>query len=223
MNPFKNLSMAERRAFWTKMLSAMAMLALCASFTATTFAQGGNAGAVFVGTNHNNTMDSSEPANQVAMYGRAADGTLSLIGYFDTGGQGSGPSKRFAGDGLGSAHSVQLSHDRRFLFVTNGGSSNVSVFRVSKRSLELVELQSTGDGSQGHRFPNSVTQHGDLVYVLNADVEGSITGFRLSNQGTLTPIPGSTRTLNANQGCLFPALGCQNKFVQNNLRPCWIH
>ena len=81
-------------------------------------------GAVFVGTNHNNTclkrtdascpnnlcpcptVPSDEPANQVLMYSRAQDGALSLLGRFDTGGQGSGPSIRFAGDGLGAAHSV---------------------------------------------------------------------------------------------------------------------
>ena len=64
-------------------------------------------GAVFVGTNHNNTLDSTQPPNQIAMYNRAADGRLSLVGYFNTGGQGSGPSIRFAGDGLGSSHSIR--------------------------------------------------------------------------------------------------------------------
>src|SRR5262245_3659353 len=71
-------------------------------------------GAVFVATNHNNTSPTAppgEPANQVVMYSRAADGTLSLLGRFDTGGQGSGPSVRFAGDGLGSSHSVQVSQN----------------------------------------------------------------------------------------------------------------
>src|SRR5215211_1919084 len=52
-------------------------------------------GAVFVATNHNNTKDPTEPANEVLMYNRSADGTLTLAGRFDTGGQGSGPSVRF--------------------------------------------------------------------------------------------------------------------------------
>src|SRR5215203_3626977 len=52
-------------------------------------------GAVFVATNHNNTRDPTEPANEVLMYNRSADGTLTLAGRFDTGGQGSGPSVRF--------------------------------------------------------------------------------------------------------------------------------
>lgn len=164
------------------------------------------AGAVFVGTNHNNTnaTDPAEPANQVAMYTRGPDGRLQLRGYFDTGGQGSGPGQRFAGDGLGSGGSVTLSHDRRFLFVTNAGSNDVTVFRVHRDRLERTDIVVTGDGSPGQRFPNSVTQHGKLVYVLNSADEGSITGFRLSNDGKLTPIAGSRRTLDANQQRFAP-------------------
>jgi 6-phosphogluconolactonase len=159
-------------------------------------------GAVFVSTNHNNTHPTAppgEPANQVVMYSRANDGTLSFIDRFDTGGQGSGPSIRFAGDGLGSAHSVELSQDHRWLFVTNAASNDVSVFRVSKKGLELIDLVPSGGV-----FPNSITQHGKLVYVLNSAGDGNITGFLLSNQGTLTPIPGSTRVLNANQDPVRP-------------------
>jgi 6-phosphogluconolactonase (cycloisomerase 2 family) len=159
------------------------------------------AGAVFVGTNHNNTKahDPNEPANQVIMYHRDSDGLLSLVGRFDTGGQGSGPSIRFAGDGLGSARSVELSQDHQWLFVTNAGSNNVSVFRVSETGLELTDLVPSGG-----IFPNSVTQYNDLVYVLNSAGEGNITGFRLSNAGKLTPIPGSTRPINAGQDPVRP-------------------
>lgn len=215
--------MAERRTIWIKTLGALVTLALCICLTATTFAQNEldrlpsgelddvadeddslSTAAVFVGTNHNNTSDPSEPANQVAMYRRAADGTLTLLGYFNTGGQGSGPGQRFAGDGLGSAHSVQLSRNRQWLFVTNAGSNTVSVFRVRENGLELTDVVPTGDGSQSHRFPNSVTQHGPLVYVLNSADEGSITGFWLTPIGRLIPIPGSTRLLDANQNRFPP-------------------
>ena len=162
-----------------------------------------SAGAVFVGTNHNNTntndLDSDEPANRVVMYRRAHDGSLKLVDHFATGGQGSGPGIRFAGDGLGAAHSVQLSQDRRWLFVTNAGSNTVSVFRVKRNGLKLTDVVPTGDGSPSHRFPNSVTQHDDLVYVLNSAGNGSITGFRLTHRGRLNPIPDSTRGLEANQ------------------------
>jgi 6-phosphogluconolactonase len=161
-------------------------------------------GAIFVGTNHNNTSDAAEPANQIAMYRRAADGQLTLIDSFAAGGQGSGPSQRFAGDGLGSGNSVRLSTDNRWLFVTNAGSNTVSVMAVKRDGLKLVDVAPSGDGSQSHRFPNSVTQYGDLVYVLNSADEGSITGFRLAEDGRLTPLAGSSRTLNANQDRFAP-------------------
>ncbi|NNC99000.1 MAG: beta-propeller fold lactonase family protein [Gammaproteobacteria bacterium] len=164
-------------------------------------------GAVFVATNHNNTSTaagSSEPANQVVMYRRANDGTLSMIKSYATGGQGSGPGQRFAGDGLGSSHSVQLSHNKRWLFVTNAGSDTLSLFEVRKAGLKLRDVVPTGDGSPSHRFPNSVTQHGRLVYVLNGAGNGSITGFRLRHNGSLVPIPYSTRELAANQTRFAP-------------------
>jgi 6-phosphogluconolactonase (cycloisomerase 2 family) len=41
----------------------------------------------------------------------------------------------------------------------------------------------------------SVAVYKDLVYVLNAGAANNISGFRLSNKGTLTAIPGSTRNL----------------------------
>ncbi|MGE3536722.1 MAG: lactonase family protein [Candidatus Tectimicrobiota bacterium] len=162
-------------------------------------------GAVFVGTNHTNLNPVDPPipgnrvANQVVMYHRAADGSLRLAGYFPTGGHGSGPGQRFAGDGLGSSHSIQLSKDARWLFVTNAGSDTVSVFRVRDDGLELTDQAPTGNGSEDQRFPNSVTQHDDLVYVLNAAGQGSITGFRLRPNGRLQPLHNSTRILNANQ------------------------
>lgn len=162
------------------------------------------AGVVIVGTNHNNGTDPSQPANQVVMYRRSADGTLLKTGVFDTGGQGSGPSQRFAGDGLGAGESVRLSGDQRWLFVANAGSNSVSVFRVHPDRLELTDVEPTGDGSPGRRFPNSVAQHDDLVYVLNSADQGSIIGFRLTRNGTLQRIDGSTRELAANQHRFAP-------------------
>ena len=202
-------SQQSRRRFLVSSAAVGAGLMLGGSRTRRAFATQSemfseDGGAVFVGTNHNNTSDSTEPANQVAMYRRAADGQLTLLDYFATGGQGSGPSQRFAGDGLGAGNSLRLSKDNRWLFVANAGSNTVSVMRVGSDGLELVDSVPTGDGSRGHRFPNSVTQFGDLVYVLNAADEGSITGFRLADDGRLSPIAGSTRTLDANQGRFAP-------------------
>jgi 6-phosphogluconolactonase len=110
------------------------------------------------------------------MYRRATDGQLTLLDHFATGGQGSGPSQRFAGDGLGSGNSLRLSRDNRWLFATNAGSNTVSVMEVMSDGLRLVDVVPTGDGSRGYRFPNSVTQYGDLVYVLNSPIRGASPG-----------------------------------------------
>jgi hypothetical protein len=205
INPTFNYAWSSKEKTMTRIVvRSLLMVCILSGFAmAPAIAHSGspNTGAVFVGTNHNNTNaapDSGEPANQVVMYHRASDGMLSLVGYFDTGGQGSGPSQRFAGDGLGSSHSIQLSQDRRWLFVTNAGSNTVSVFRVMRDGLHLTDVVPTGDSSPSHRFPNSVTQHGKFVYVLNSAGNGSITGFRFNKgRGTLTPIPNSTRELDA--------------------------
>lgn len=193
--------MLDKKLMKSRLVSA-AITACLVAGTAMTPAVAG-VGKVFIGTNHNNTshinLDSTEPANRIAMYDRAANGTLELMGYYNTGGQGSGPAVRFAGDGLGSGHSVWLHQNRRFLFATNAGSDTVSVFRIRNDGLTLVEVEPTGDGSVHQRFPNSVTQHGRLVYVMNSGGNGSITGFWMSSRGTLRPIPGSTRTIDAAQ------------------------
>jgi 6-phosphogluconolactonase (cycloisomerase 2 family) len=48
--------------------------------------------------------------------------------------------------------------------------------------------------ASGGQFPSSVAVHRDLVYVLNAGGDGSITGFRV-DEDRLTPIAGSERSL----------------------------
>jgi len=70
---------------------------------------------------------------------------------------------------------------------------------VSKDKLERTDLEPSGGV-----FPDSITQHRDLVYVLNSAGGGNITGFRLNDSGQLTPINDSTRTLDANQDPVRP-------------------
>jgi hypothetical protein len=150
--------------------------------------------AVFVATNHNNTTAPTEPANQVVMYDRARDGSLTETGRFDTGGQGSGPAVRFAGDGLGSSHSVELTQNRRFLLVTNAGSDDVSVFRVTRTGLTLTDREPTGD------FPNSVTTRGSSVVVLKRVRGREHQRVPAGPARELTPVAGSTRALGREPG-----------------------
>src|SRR3954447_21476622 len=81
-------------------------------------------GAVFALTN-------SAAGNAVAYYARSAQGALSYVGAFPTGGLG-------AGANLGSQGSVTLSDDGRSLYAVNAGSNSVSVFSVQPNGLELT-------------------------------------------------------------------------------------
>jgi 6-phosphogluconolactonase (cycloisomerase 2 family) len=83
-----------------------------------------------------------------------------------------------------------LSQNNHFLFAVNAGSNEISVLRVEKSGLVLVDKV----GSGGIR-PISLTVHEDLLYVLNEGGTPNITGFTVADDGTLTPLPGSTRPL----------------------------
>ena len=135
------------------------------------------------------TMTNNASGNEVIMFHRTARGHLVPGGTFSTGGLGSG-------DGLGNQGALALSEGNRWLFVVNAGSDDVSVFRVKRDGLRLVDVQPSG----GQR-PISVTVDRDLLYVLNAGgaVSGvdTITGLDVGPDGTLSPLAGSTRTLSA--------------------------
>lgn len=158
--------------------AATAFLALTAWLTGAAGAQG-SAGTVYTSTNQ-------VSGNAVAVFDRAADGTLAPAGQFPTGGVGTG-------GGLGNQGALALSSGDRFLFVVNAGSNDVSAFRIKPGGLTLVGRV----GSGGVR-PISLTTSGDLLYVLNAGGSaGNISGFRVGSDGSLAAIAGSARALSA--------------------------
>jgi 6-phosphogluconolactonase (cycloisomerase 2 family) len=132
-------------------------------------------GAVYVQTN--------ERENAVVAYRRGADGALTRLGTFPTGGAGD------AKPHLTSQGSVALTGDGRHLLVTNIASDDVSVFAVREDSLELVDRQPSGPA------PKSLTEHDGLVFVLNTGKPG-IRGFRLA-EGHLEAIAGAEQALSA--------------------------
>ena len=142
-------------------------------------AQDERGGAVFAMTN-------AASNNQINAYTRLEDGSLQFAAAFSTGGNGSGGTL----DPLHSQGSLTLSADHTLLFAVNAGSGTLSVFAVRGAQLSLLDTVSTG-GS----MPTSVTQTRDLVYVLNAGGNASVTGFRLLGNGHLLPIPNSTQYL----------------------------
>lgn len=141
-----------------------------------------NSGAVYSATN-------GVTRNELLAYRRAADGSLSFVGTFPTGGRGSGG----AVDPLQSQNSVLLSEDHRFLFAVNTASGDISSFTVmSNGRLRLLDKTPSGGG-----FPVSLAIRGDLLYVLNSGGAGSVSGFHVNRNGRLLPIPGSTHLLSA--------------------------
>ena len=139
------------------------------------------------------TMSNSSAGNEVLVFDRGTRGNLSQVGAFPTGGLGTDGS-------LGNQGGIVLDPSFRWLFVVNAGDGTFSSFQVLETGLQLIDTED----SQGFS-PVSLAVFGTLVYVLNAgDPENPITdhdnisGFRLNDDGTLTPIPGSTKPLSQN-------------------------
>jgi 6-phosphogluconolactonase len=129
------------------------------------------------------TLSNQVSGNSVLRYTRNSNGTLDPSGSYPTAGNGSG-------GGLGSQGALVLSTDGKWLFAVNAGSDNVTVFRVQGAGLTAVCIANSG----GVR-PISVTQHGSLLYVLNAGGTANVTGFRIEANGALMLIANSTRML----------------------------
>jgi DNA-binding beta-propeller fold protein YncE len=142
----------------------------------------GHGRAVFVQTN--------DPAgNEIAVYDRAGDGTLTRAGAYATGGLGGVASPGTESDHLASQGSLALTRSHHLLIAVNAGSDTISVFRVHGDRLQLAQVLPSGG-----QVPASVGFHHTLVYVLNSGGAGIVQGFRVHGHG-LTPISGSARSL----------------------------
>ena len=163
-------------------------LLMLAPFSAETFGAPGpknlHAGAVYVLTN--------QTTNTVVAFRHNARGMLTPAGEFPTGGVGNpvpqppDPSSH----PLASQGALIMNNSNRFLFAVNAGSNQISVLKIKKNDLELVDVVSSG----GIR-PISLTLHDDLLYVLNEGGTPNITGFDVGEDGTLTQLAGSSRPL----------------------------
>jgi len=164
----------------------------------------GGPGAVFGMTN-------SAAGNSVTAFRRDSDGRIRRVGSFPTGGMGSGVLENNA-TGLLLGDKTQqsptdLGGGSRFLFAVNAGSSSITVFRRDGAQLRRVELEQSTGGNINH--PISLTLYDDVLYVLNGPTSNcmggtpTISGFRVSDSGRLTPISGSTQPVpgGAGSGC----------------------
>ena len=151
-------------------------------------------GAVFVATND---LDN----NEIVSFERAADGTLSVVGNFATGGVGS--TEFDGGEGLDpliSADSIVVTEDEQFLLTVNAGSDTITSFAIND-DFSLSQISVIDSGGVG---PNSVAVDGELVFVTNIDRdglafedpetpraepndEGNVVGFTINDAGELAP------------------------------------
>jgi len=183
----KNLELSKR--FGARLLlTAVFLLALVGGITSPAAAASLSAfGAVFTSTN-------AVSGNQVLVYDRSSDGSLSFQGAYATGGTGTGA-------GLGSQSSLTLSHNNHLLFVVDAGSNQISSFAVNESGLELVDVVSSGG-----TMPVSLTSYKDWLYVLNAGGSGNISGFAVGQDGSLSPLAGSTQPVSNGGVGAAPAL-----------------
>lgn len=142
---------------------------------------GGGDHAVFVQTDN-------IAGNQIVAYHRNHDGTLTPAHTYRTEGLG-GVLNGSMVDHLGSQGSLASDPAHGLLYAVNAGSNSVSVFSVNGDQLNLRQVVDSGG-----TFPVSIAVSGDLVYVLNAENGGSVSGFWVTG-GRLQRIWGSTRSL----------------------------
>jgi len=132
------------------------------------------------------SISNAAGGNELVVYARSADGSLTPAGTVSAGGLGTG-------GGLASQGAVTVTDNGRTVLAVNPGSNTVAAFAVRPDGPQLLDTAPSG----GIR-PVSVAVHKRLVYVLNKNNAALVTvsGFTLDQDG-LTPIAGSTRLLHA--------------------------
>ena len=169
-------------------LAALALLAIAVvvPFQAALAQSDLRQGAVYVQTDGSvGVLGGLSVGNQVIAFFRHADGTLTEAGRFATGGSGTGAH-------LVSAGSTTLAtiDGNQFLYVINTLTSDISVFAVHATNLSLIQRIASGTVR-----PGGVTVHDHLLYAVG-EVSANIVGFNIGNNGRLTMIPGSSRSVN---------------------------
>jgi 6-phosphogluconolactonase (cycloisomerase 2 family) len=178
------------KTFTRMALGAGAVLGLSAWLAPVAGAEGSPPGShVREGGDHAVFVQTDNIAgNQIVAYHRDHDGTLDLASTYATKGLG-GVLNGSVVDHLGSQGSLASDPKHSLLYAVNAGSNTVSVFSVDGDQLSLLQVVGSGG-----TFPVSIAVHDDLVYVLNAEDGGSVSGYRVDDGG-LHPIWGSTRSL----------------------------
>jgi 6-phosphogluconolactonase len=129
------------------------------------------------------TLSNDANQNEVLAFRHYGKGHMETAGRFATGGTGTGT-------GLGNQGALALSENERYLFAVNAGSNDVSVFRIKRSGLQLVDRV-----TEAGLTPVSVAVAHNRVYVVNAG-DDSIFGYRFNARGgKLSPLPASYQKL----------------------------
>src|SRR2546422_3220911 len=172
---------AKLRAITLSLLGAAALLSPPAALAAglPVASAAGPAGALYAMTN--------QPHNQIVVFARGANGSISEVQRVDTGGAGSLNNPPFPQDHLDADNEIELTADGSLLFAVNAGDDTISSFRVDTQGrLTLADREPSG-GSH----PVSLDSYQGLLYVVNElDQAGNdISGLRYNTAGKMKPIP----------------------------------
>ena len=177
------------------------------------------AGAIYALTNGHNLATQisaaadapSEPlVNEVVAYARSADGVLTQIGVYDTGGVGEN-IRNSGANPLASQDPLIVSKDNRFVFAVNPGSESISSFVINDDfSLTPASLDVSTTGNSNAQNPVSLTVFDNTLYVVNTGAffddagnpatilpddrnrtAASIIGFTINDDGTLNELANS--------------------------------
>lgn len=130
--------------------------------------------------------------NELKVFRRSSTGELTLERTLSLGGRGI----QVLSDTIPASNALCLSANGRWLFAVNAGTDEISVLRVDVDGPHLL-----GRFPSGGSLPVSVAVSHNRVFVAHCGGSGSIAGFRLGLDGTLTQIPDSVRSLsNGGQG-----------------------
>src|SRR5690242_15214079 len=157
--------------------AALVMLFGFAVVTTTTRAQGN-----FVYTN-----DDITGPNTVSGFSVASNGTLTPVpgSPFATGGTGTG---------VCCLNRPTIGNVGNFLFTSNTGSNNVSVFSINAGTgaLSLVAGSPFATGGSGDPFGIALSPTPDGMFLMAANSgSNNLTVFSIAGSGALTPIAGS--------------------------------
>jgi len=139
-------------------------------------------GGVYVMSNGEGQVDGNvQGPNSVVAYGQAADGSLTLLGTYPTGGNGGDFDGGEGLDPLISAYAITKTLDNRFVLVVNAGSNTVTAMKVNDDfSLTATDTESTEDlGPNSIAYtPSNLPGVNGLVYVSNITRSASLgTGY----------------------------------------------